>query len=138
VISKINSYSKVPCCIIWSLYGIEPPAGRQSAILMTYRTSGLSAIVRGMICLSPGLMTGCLDPAGANQAVRCPTDIVMNETFDTLSVSPDRIGPARWTAHTPWNGDFGDARFMDPGPDGPFSVSDGILSITARKDADGR
>jgi beta-glucanase (GH16 family) len=70
--------------------------------------------------------------------VRCPTQLVMNETFDTLSVSPDRIGPARWTAHTPWNGDFGDARFMDPGTEGPFSASNGVLSITARKDAQGQ
>jgi len=83
-------------------------------------------------------MTGCIRSSGANLPVRCPTQLVMNETFDTLSVASDRIGPARWTAHTPWNGDFGDARFADPGPEGPFSVSDGLLSITARKDAQGK
>ena len=59
------------------------------------------------------------------------------EDFDTLSVSANRIGPARWTAHTPWNGDFGDARFLNPGPNGPFKVEDGILSITAKKNSDG-
>lgn len=60
------------------------------------------------------------------------------EEFNDLSVSPGKIGPARWTAHTPWNGDFGDAHFIDPGPRGPFSVKDGVLSITAVKDIDGR
>jgi hypothetical protein len=32
------------------------------------------------------------------------------------SISSARIGPARWTAHTAWAGDFGDACFADPGP----------------------
>jgi beta-glucanase (GH16 family) len=49
------------------------------------------------------------------------------------SISSHRIGPARWTAHTPWGGDFGDASFMDPEPGGPFKIRDGILSITASK-----
>jgi hypothetical protein len=59
-----------------------------------------------------------------------------NRRIETISSS--RIGPARWTAHTPWNGDFGDARFMDPTPGGPFKMKDGILSITASKDGTGR
>ncbi|WP_204271793.1 hypothetical protein, partial [Escherichia coli] len=37
------------------------------------------------------------------------------EEFDSLSVSPWGPG-SRWIAHTPWNGDFGDARFVDPRP----------------------
>lgn len=68
----------------------------------------------------------------------CALTPVFMEEFDTLSVSRDRIGPARWTAHTPWWGDFGDAAFTDPGPDGPFSIQDGILKIKAWKDRDGR
>jgi beta-glucanase (GH16 family) len=57
---------------------------------------------------------------------------------EPLSVSP--WGPnTRWIAHTPWNGDFGDARFSDPAPDGfPFSVHDGILRIEARKNTEGK
>lgn len=39
----------------------------------------------------------------------------------------------RWIAHTPWRGDFGDARFMDPGPEDLFEIRDGILVITAAK-----
>src|SRR5258708_10758752 len=67
----------------------------------------------------------------------------MQRTFsedfdDTLSVSP--WGPnTRWIAHTPWAGDFGDARFADPMLGVfPFTVKDGILRIGARKCADGK
>ncbi|WP_019905982.1 glycoside hydrolase family 16 protein [Methylobacterium sp. 77] len=62
----------------------------------------------------------------------------MIENFDTDSISAAKIGPARWTAHTPWSGDFGDAVFIDPHPNGPFKVKDGILSITAAKNSAGR
>lgn len=59
------------------------------------------------------------------------------EEFDSLSVSP--WGPdTRWIAHTPWNGDFGDARFADPQPGFPFTIENGILRIEARKNAEGR
>jgi beta-glucanase (GH16 family) len=54
------------------------------------------------------------------------------EEFDQLNVSP--WGPkSKWIAHTPWHGDFGDAVFLDPGAQSPFSVKDGILTITMRK-----
>ncbi|BCP52434.1 hypothetical protein K32_10510 [Kaistia sp. 32K] len=47
-------------------------------------------------------------------------------------------GPGtRWIAHTPWNGDFGDAVFADPGPGGPFALTPEGLTITASKRADG-
>ena len=68
----------------------------------------------------------------------CDLVPVMLEDFDRLSVSPNRIGFARWTAHTPWWGDFGDARFSDPGRDGPFSVEQGMLSIKAWRDQKGQ
>jgi beta-glucanase (GH16 family) len=71
-------------------------------------------------------------------AASCELHPVLIEDFDDLSIAPNRIGPTRWTAHTPWSGDFGDARFSDPGPKSPFKVNDGILSITASKDASGR
>jgi beta-glucanase (GH16 family) len=54
------------------------------------------------------------------------------------SITSQRLGPARWTAHTPWNGDFGDAQFVDPHPRGPFSMKEGILSITASKNSEGK
>jgi hypothetical protein len=43
-----------------------------------------------------------------------------------------------WLAHTPWNGDFGDATFINPGPTGPFSFGPEGLTITASKNADGK
>jgi beta-glucanase (GH16 family) len=68
----------------------------------------------------------------------CKLRPVMLENFDDDSIASSRIGPARWTAHTPWNGDFGDAAFADPGPGGPFKIKDGVLTITAAKNPDGR
>ena len=66
--------------------------------------------------------------------------VTFSEEFDDLSVSawgPAGTGGTRWIAHTPWRGDFGDARFTDPKPGFPFTVKDGLLRIEARKE-DGR
>ncbi len=58
--------------------------------------------------------------------------LTFNEEFDDLSVSA--VGPGtRWIAHTPYFGDFGDARFADPTPGFPFTVDKGLLRIEARK-----
>jgi hypothetical protein len=76
--------------------------------------------------------------APAETSNSCELRPVFLEDFDVLSISSSRIGPARWTAHTPWAGDFGDARFADPGLGGPFKVQDGFLSITASKDRESR
>ncbi|HKR87243.1 MAG TPA: glycoside hydrolase family 16 protein [Phenylobacterium sp.] len=67
----------------------------------------------------------------------CALHPVLIEDFNDLSVASRKLGPARWTAHTPWNGDFGDARFTDPREEGPFSVKDGVLSIKAWKERSG-
>lgn len=68
--------------------------------------------------------------------------LTFSEEFDApLDVSP--WGKAadgmqtRWIAHTPWNGDFGDAKFADPGADFPFIIDHRVLRIEARKDAAG-
>lgn len=59
------------------------------------------------------------------------------EEFNSLSVSA--WGPGtRWIAHTPWNGDFGDAKFADPTPSFPFTVSRSQLRIEARRFSDGK
>jgi beta-glucanase (GH16 family) len=60
--------------------------------------------------------------------------LTFDEPFDRLDVSA--WGPnTRWIAHTPWNGDFGDAQFLDPTPEAPFAVRQGVLHITMdRKD----
>ena len=63
--------------------------------------------------------------------------MTFNEDFSTLDISA--YGPGtEWIAHTPWNGDFGDAAFDNPGPNGPFSISSAGLSITAHKDSRGK
>jgi beta-glucanase (GH16 family) len=65
--------------------------------------------------------------------------MTFSEEFDELNVSPN--GPnTRWIAHTPWNGDFGDARFADPDRvrGFPFVTENGILRIEARKNVDGK
>ena len=43
-----------------------------------------------------------------------------------------------WIAHTPWNGDFGNDVFDDPGPGSAFSLSPEGLAITAARDATGK
>jgi beta-glucanase (GH16 family) len=63
--------------------------------------------------------------------------LAFNEDFTTLDVSAAGIG-TRWMAHTPWNGDFGDAGFANPTKGLPFTTSNGLLRIEARKGADGK
>jgi len=61
-----------------------------------------------------------------------------SETFrGKLDVTP-REGPSRWIAHTPYNGDFGDARFMDPKEGFPFQTGPNGLKIIARKNDAGK
>lgn len=67
----------------------------------------------------------------------CGYRLVWADEFDEQSISAWALDGKRWIAHTPWAGDFGDARFTDPGPDGPFEVRDGTLRITARRDREG-
>jgi beta-glucanase (GH16 family) len=63
--------------------------------------------------------------------------LTFDEEFKTLSISP--WGPGtRWIAHTPWAGDFGNARFDNPGPHGPFTLTSEGLQITAKQDAKGK
>ena len=68
----------------------------------------------------------------------CEYRLFWADEFDDLSIAAWRLGDKRWIAHTPWAGDFGDAQFLDPGPDGPFAIENGTLVITARKRRDGR
>lgn len=59
--------------------------------------------------------------------------LTFSEEFDTLDVSA--WGPGtRWIAHTPWSGDFGGARFANPGKNSPFKIDNGVLRIEAKRD----
>jgi beta-glucanase (GH16 family) len=63
--------------------------------------------------------------------------LTFDENFDKLDVS--NWGPGtRWIAHTPWNGDFGDAQFAAPSRDFPFTVENSMLRIEARRGPDGQ
>lgn len=64
--------------------------------------------------------------------------LTFDETFPHLDVSGRPGSAARWYSHTPWAGDFGEARFVDPSPGGPFVITARGLDIVARKGADGR
>ncbi len=62
--------------------------------------------------------------------------LAFHEDFKHLSVSAN--GPnTRWVAHTPWHGDFGDARFVDPRQGFPFQ-NNGTFRIEMRKNALGQ
>ncbi len=58
--------------------------------------------------------------------------VTFEDEFDDLDVSGLRCD-SRWIAHTPYNGDFGAAKFVDPSRDFPFVTRNGILRIEARK-----
>lgn len=102
--------------------------------------------------LSAGMVVGCLAlaaavlVAGRSGAADVPPELDIEEfvlTFDEsfeegLDVSAWGDPPARWIAHTPWAGDFGDARFADPQEGFPFTIHDGVLRIEARKNEEGR
>jgi beta-glucanase (GH16 family) len=92
------------------------------------------------ICAAAGFILFSAGFGGPAQSATIDPDsmkLTFDENFDHLDVSP--WGPGtRWIAHTPWNGDFGDARFAEPGPNSPFTTQDGMLHIEARKGTDGK
>jgi hypothetical protein len=60
--------------------------------------------------------------------------MTFDEDFSGPELSVSAWGPGtRWIAHTPYAGDFGDARFADPTKGFPFTIDNGILRIEARK-----
>lgn len=76
---------------------------------------------------------------GDSERNLCGYDLVFADEFDEMSIAPRILGNERWTAHTPWNGDFGDAIFSNPGgPHQPFRIRDGELRISASKDDKGQ
>ncbi len=84
------------------------------------------------------LLSACSGHAQLTPLDLCVLQKVFHDDFSTLDIAPHTLTTtARWTAHTPWNGDFGDAAFADPGPAGPFTHDKLGLIITARRDAAG-
>ncbi|MBY3064177.1 glycoside hydrolase family 16 protein [Rhizobium laguerreae] len=98
---------------------------------------GISSRALGLlIVLGLGALPG--QPSVAQEPLNIAAyQLTFEESFDSLDVSAWGERSSRWIAHTPWNGDFGDARFTDPAPGFPFTTDQGILKIEARKEADG-
>jgi len=95
-------------------------------------------------CVAAGLASCVLvvmgrtneDPAPKSRLDLSTYTLTFDESFDQLDVSA--WGPGtRWIAHTPWNGDFGDAQFAEPKPGFPFTIENGVLRIEARRGEDG-
>lgn len=92
------------------------------------------------------ILTGCSQPQAKDNILDiCKYKMTFGDDFNTLSVSSSNNERTRWSAHTPWNGDFGDAKFIDPidmyadpEKNAPFHVKDGILTIRAQKHEDGK
>jgi len=103
----------------------SPPAASSSASSSSVTASSSSSAASSLAVV----------PSGA--AAKPGFELVFSDEFDTLDVSANGPG-TKWTAHTAWHGDFGDATFADPVAGFPFTVSNGILRIEARKDANGK
>jgi beta-glucanase (GH16 family) len=98
----------------------------------------LNSISLAVSALLSGVLAFGMPTSAADQSLDISKySLTFEEEFDTLDVSGRGPG-TRWIAHTPWNGDFGDAIFVDPTPDFPFTVKNGMLRIEARKGSDGR
>ena len=93
-----------------------------------------AAAAIGFIVASPTHV----DPVHGDELDLCKYRLYWSDEFDDLSIGAWLLNGKRWIAHTPWAGDFGDATFIDPGPNGPFSLEDGKLVITARRDKKGK
>lgn len=63
---------------------------------------------------------------------------IYTEEFENLEVSSWGKDGSKWLAHTPWNGDFGEAKFVYDDKNNPFHIESGLLTITARKDYTGK
>ena len=87
--------------------------------------------------VSLGALCWAIAPVAAASLDLSGFVLTFQDDFMSLDVSAHGPG-TRWIAHTPWNGDFGDAAFADPGPLGPFATSFEGLTITARKDEQGK
>lgn len=98
---------------------------------VTARSAALCVMLVGACSADAGLRNADLDI--------CRYEVAFADEFDDLSIGGRELKSNRWTAHTPWNGDFGDAVFSNPRPGGrPFDVRDGKLRITAFRDEGGR
>ncbi len=141
------SYSnaiKIPETMVPGTYqlavGFYPPENKDHAdIDATVAGKGVTvlwagAFVVGSVTVDPKAPLPKADTEGAKTLDLSGYKLVFDEKFDR-PLDASAWGPGtRWIAHTPWNGDFGDAKFVDPEEGFPFTIKDKILRIEARKD----
>ncbi|HEY1794627.1 MAG TPA: family 16 glycosylhydrolase [Stellaceae bacterium] len=113
---------------------VRAPAART----VTERDRGRSSARLALCCALGWAALASHAWAAGGHIDPCRLKPTFTDDFDSLSVSARGATASRWIAHTPWNGDFGDAAFTDPQPGFPFRVRDGILDIEARKGSDGK
>lgn len=100
-----------------------------------------SKLIRSVLCAlillllpAPSSNAASLDTGDA--IVPEQMTLAFEDEFDKLDISA--WGPGtRWISHTPWSGDFGGARFGNPGEDSPFTIDSGSLRIEATRDEAG-
>ncbi len=124
------------------------------ALALAHAPALMAAVALGPAALAPSmpaqatleqasLAQATLAQASGSGSPACPRQLVFSDDFTSLAISshgPIGNGASRgprWTAHTPWNGDFGSAAFADPGKGGPFSLARDGLRITATRDDTG-
>lgn len=122
--------------IIAGLY--DKPSGRRQELI-----AGKGVVVGPDLSYQIGSFTldskAAMPPLDSSKPVTLNLEgykITFQDEFDgPLDVSA--LGPGtKWIAHTPYGGDFGDAKFTDPQDGFPFTVKDGILRIEAKKEGD--
>lgn len=99
--------------------------------------AGLAATILGVVAPGGSAISGPLNLVATPVLDLSGYALSFDDEFKTFDISahgPDSV----WTAHTPWNGDFGAAAFGDPGPGGPFSLTAQGLAITATHQPDGK
>jgi hypothetical protein len=90
------------------------------------------------VALAALLLSACGARAEMTPLAMCALQPVFSDKFYSLKIAPHMLNVhAHWTAHTPWNGDFGDAQFIDPGTNAPFTHDRSGLLISARRDTAG-
>jgi len=78
---------------------------------MTRKVSGRTlSLLAAIFCLLPCVARA--DNQGATIDLSQYHETFSEDFRGHLDVTP--WGPSKWIAHTPWHGDFGDARFADP------------------------
>jgi hypothetical protein len=103
----------------------------------------LAGIARPLFCAAAALVFVAATVLAAEPTQTSGSTLDLSDyhvTFfdDFSSLSMNAHGPGtRWTTHTPWHGDFGDAIFSDPNPAVFKSTVDGLAIVASRR-ADGK